>query len=109
MTSPADIPSAIGKRGLKEIPILGDLLGLPNTVIAIGISAFAAMAGASLLMGGGESPGAAAAAKEATAARAARKAAASEAAAHEDFKYRKTSELVQSSSPQPVQWVWRWT
>ena len=95
LTSPADIPSAIGKRGLKEIPILGDLLGLPNTVIAIGISAFAAMASASLLMGG-DSPGAAAAAKEATAARAASEAAAaaSEAAAHEDFKYRKTSELV---------------
>jgi hypothetical protein len=95
LTSPADIPSAIGKRGLKEIPILGDLLGLPNTVIAIGISAFAAMASASLLMGG-DSPGAAAAAKEATAAQAASEAAAaaSEAAAHEDFKYRKTSELV---------------
>ena len=95
LTSPADIPSAIGKRGLKEIPILGDLLGLPNTVIAIGIPAFAAMASASLLMGG-DSPGAAAAAKEATAAQAASEAAAaaSEAAAHEDFKYRKTSELV---------------
>ena len=93
LTSPADIPSAIVERGWREIPLLKDFLGLPNGVVTLGFSAFAAMAGASV-MRGGESPGAAAAAMEATAARAASEAAASEAAANEDFKYRKTSELV---------------
>ena len=93
LTSPADIPSAIVERGWREIPLLKDFLGLPTGVVTLGFSAFAAMAGASV-MRGGESPGAAAAAKEATAARAASEAAASEAAANEDFKYRKTSELV---------------
>ena len=94
LTSPADIPPAIVERGLRGIPLLKGFLDLPNGLVMLGASACAAMAGASVVMGGGESPGAAAAAKKATADRAASEAAASEAAANEDFKYRKTSELV---------------
>ena len=98
ITSP-DVPSLIAKRDWRGIPILGGFLGLPNAVIGLGISAFVAMAGASVIMG--DESGAAAAATEATAARAASEAAASkasEAAAHaklqEDFEYRQTSQVV---------------
>ena len=95
ITSP-DVPSLIAKRDWRGTPILGGFLGLLNAVIGLGISAFVAMAGASVIMG--DESGAAAAATEATAARAASEAAVSEAAAHaklqEDFEYRQTSQVV---------------
>ena len=102
MTSPADIPPAIVERGLRGILLLKDFLGACAFAAMAGMLGASALvaacvcwhAGASVVMRGGESPGAAAAAKKATADRAASEAAASEAAANEDFKYRKTSELV---------------